>query len=47
MTRQDHFLSLPQLFKIHTEGENQLHQLRNDVSVTQDDLLSMPSVRNI
>lgn len=34
---------MQQLFKIHTEGENQLHQLRNDVSVTQDDLLSMPS----
>ncbi|GAA6234221.1 uncharacterized protein LOC108895518 [Lates japonicus] len=31
------------LFRLHTEGDNQLHQLRNDVSVTPDDLLSMPS----
>lgn len=33
-----------QLFKLHTEGDNQLHVLRNDVTVTADDLLSMPSV---
>lgn len=34
----------PQLFQTHTEGENQLHVLRDDVSVTPEDLLSMPSV---
>ncbi|CAG5993681.1 unnamed protein product [Menidia menidia] len=27
----------------HTEADNQLHQLREDVSVTPEDLLSMPS----
>uniref|UniRef100_A0A4W6E218 malate synthase n=1 Tax=Lates calcarifer TaxID=8187 RepID=A0A4W6E218_LATCA len=31
------------LFRLHTDGDNQLHQLRNDVSVTPEDLLSMPS----
>nr|XP_019934855.1 PREDICTED: malate synthase, glyoxysomal-like [Paralichthys olivaceus] len=30
------------LFKLHTEGDNQLHQLRNDVTVTPEDLLSVP-----
>ncbi|XP_060936291.1 malate synthase-like [Limanda limanda] len=30
------------LFKLHTDGDNQLHQLRNDVTVTPDDLLSIP-----
>ncbi|XP_042348922.1 malate synthase-like isoform X2 [Plectropomus leopardus] len=34
---------MQKLFKLHTEGDNQLHQLRNDVTVTPDDLLSMPS----
>lgn len=34
---------MQKLFETHTEGKNQLHQLRNDVSVTPDDLLSMPS----
>lgn len=37
-------LILFQLFKLHTEGDNQLHQLRSDVTVTPDDLLSMPAV---
>lgn len=37
-------MSSPQLFQSHTEGENQLHVLRHDVSVTPEDLLSMPSV---
>ncbi|XP_070693258.1 malate synthase-like isoform X2 [Pempheris klunzingeri] len=34
---------MQKLFELHTEGDNQLHQLRNDVTVTPDDLLSMPS----
>lgn len=34
---------MQKLFQMHTEGENQLHQLRRDVVVTPDDLLSMPS----
>ncbi|XP_073342971.1 malate synthase-like isoform X2 [Pagrus major] len=34
---------MQKLFKLHTEGDNQLHQLRNDVTVTPDDLLSMPA----
>ncbi|XP_026185869.1 malate synthase-like isoform X2 [Mastacembelus armatus] len=34
---------MQKLFKLHTEGDNQLHQLRNDVTVTTKDLLSMPS----
>ncbi|XP_037635197.1 malate synthase-like isoform X2 [Sebastes umbrosus] len=34
---------MQKLFKLHSEGDNQLHQLRNDVTVTPDDLLSMPS----
>ncbi|KAG8003782.1 Malate synthase [Nibea albiflora] len=34
---------MQELFKLHTEGDNQLQQLRNDVTVTPDDLLSMPS----
>lgn len=37
-------LHLIQLFKLHTEGDNQLQQLRSDVTVTPEDLLSMPSV---
>lgn len=40
----DNIFSLLQLFQLHTEGDNQLHQLRNDVIVTPDDLLSMPAV---
>ncbi|XP_034545516.1 malate synthase-like isoform X2 [Notolabrus celidotus] len=34
---------MQKLFQRHTEGDNQLHQLRTDVSVTPEDLLSMPS----
>ncbi|XP_076595826.1 malate synthase-like [Chaetodon auriga] len=34
---------MQKLFKLHTEGDNQLHQLRNDVTVAPDDLLSMPA----
>ncbi|XP_041653784.1 malate synthase-like isoform X2 [Cheilinus undulatus] len=34
---------MQKLFQLHTKGDNQLHQLRNDVSVTPDDLLTMPS----
>ncbi|XP_041800164.1 malate synthase-like [Chelmon rostratus] len=34
---------MQKLFKLHTEGDNQLHQLRNDVTVAPEDLLSMPS----
>ncbi|CAK6977360.1 malate synthase-like [Scomber scombrus] len=34
---------MQKLFQRHTEGDNQLHQLRNDVTVTPDDLLSMPA----
>uniref|UniRef100_A0A8P4K2I1 malate synthase n=1 Tax=Dicentrarchus labrax TaxID=13489 RepID=A0A8P4K2I1_DICLA len=34
---------MQKLFKLHTEGDNQLIQLRNDVTVSPDDLLSMPS----
>lgn len=33
---------MQKLFKLHTEGDNQLYQLRNDVTVAPDDLLSMP-----
>ncbi|KAM8849034.1 malate synthase-like isoform 3-T3 [Synchiropus picturatus] len=35
---------MQKLFKLHTLGDNQLHQLRPDVRVTADDLLSIPSV---
>ena len=38
------FLSATQLFQLHTHGVNQLHQLREDLVVTPDDLLSMPAV---
>lgn len=34
---------MQKLFKLHTQGDNQLHQLRKEVSVTPEDLLSMPS----
>ncbi|KAK2849575.1 hypothetical protein Q5P01_009409 [Channa striata] len=34
---------MQKLFKLHTEGDNQLHLLRDDVAVTPEDLLSMPS----
>lgn len=34
---------MQRLFKLHTQGDNQLHQLRHEVSVTPEDLLSMPS----
>ncbi|XP_033948228.1 malate synthase-like isoform X1 [Pseudochaenichthys georgianus] len=34
---------MQKLFQLHTEGDNQLHQLLDDVTVTPDDLLSMPS----
>ncbi|KAI3352171.1 hypothetical protein L3Q82_020985, partial [Scortum barcoo] len=33
---------MQKLFKLQSEGDNQLHQLRNDVTVTPDDLLSIP-----
>ncbi|XP_038554713.1 malate synthase-like isoform X2 [Micropterus salmoides] len=33
---------MQKLFRLHAEGDNQLHRLRNDVTVTPDDLLSMP-----
>ncbi|XP_030595689.1 uncharacterized protein LOC115787237 [Archocentrus centrarchus] len=34
---------MQKLFKLHTEGDNQLDQLRNDVTVFPEDLLCMPS----
>lgn len=34
---------MQELFRLHTEGDNQLQQLRHDVIVSPDDLLSMPS----
>ncbi|KAM9376172.1 malate synthase-like [Pholidichthys leucotaenia] len=34
---------MQELFKLHTEGDNQLHQLTNNISITPEDLLSMPS----
>ncbi|KAK2903751.1 malate synthase-like isoform X2 [Channa argus] len=34
---------MQKLFKLHTEGDNQLFQLLDNVSVTPEDLLSMPS----
>uniref|UniRef100_A0A3Q1EDX0 malate synthase n=1 Tax=Acanthochromis polyacanthus TaxID=80966 RepID=A0A3Q1EDX0_9TELE len=34
---------MQQLFKLHTDGDNQLQQLGPDLTVTPDDLLSMPS----
>ncbi|XP_074530628.1 malate synthase-like [Halichoeres trimaculatus] len=34
---------MQKLFELHTEGDNQLQQLRHDVTVTPEDLLSMPS----
>ncbi|XP_019218308.1 malate synthase-like [Oreochromis niloticus] len=34
---------MQKLFKGHSEGDNQLDQLRNDVTVFPEDLLSMPS----
>ncbi|XP_035860188.1 malate synthase-like isoform X2 [Sander lucioperca] len=34
---------MQKLFRLNTEGDNQLNQLRHDVTVTPDDLLSMPS----
>ncbi|XP_040928660.1 malate synthase-like isoform X3 [Betta splendens] len=33
---------MQKLFQLHTKGDNQLQQLRKDVAVTPDDLLSMP-----
>uniref|UniRef100_A0A8C6MH32 malate synthase n=3 Tax=Nothobranchius TaxID=28779 RepID=A0A8C6MH32_NOTFU len=33
---------MQELFQVHTDGDNQLHRLREDVSVTPKDLLSMP-----
>ncbi|XP_044061730.1 malate synthase-like isoform X3 [Siniperca chuatsi] len=33
---------MQKLFKLHTEGDNQLHRLQTDVTVTPEDLLSMP-----
>ncbi|XP_029367852.1 malate synthase-like [Echeneis naucrates] len=34
---------MQRLFQLYTEGDNQLDQLRHDVNVTPEDLLSMPS----
>ncbi|XP_069544910.1 malate synthase-like [Brachyistius frenatus] len=34
---------MQKLFKVHTRGDNQLQQLRDDVTVTPGDLLSMPA----
>ncbi|XP_046876415.1 malate synthase-like [Hypomesus transpacificus] len=34
---------MQKLFQLHTHGVNQLHQLREDLVVTPDDLLSMPA----
>ncbi|KAK3535590.1 hypothetical protein QTP70_017123 [Hemibagrus guttatus] len=34
---------MQKLFQIHSTGENQLQELRNDVSVTPEDLLTMPA----
>lgn len=45
VTKNDYdIFHLMKLFKLYTEGDNQLHRLRNDVTVTPDDLLTMPSV---
>lgn len=41
------FLSLPQLFQLHSRGQNQLMQLRQDINVTPEDLLIMPAVSSI
>lgn len=37
-------LSHTQLFQLHSHGQNQLLQLREDISVTPEDLLIMPAV---
>lgn len=37
-------LSLTQLFELHSHGPNQLLQLREDITVTPEDLLTMPAV---
>ncbi|KAM3842724.1 malate synthase-like [Diretmus argenteus] len=34
---------MQRLFQLHTQGDNQLHRVRDDVSVTPEDLLCMPS----
>ncbi|KAM9850141.1 malate synthase-like [Aulostomus maculatus] len=34
---------MQKLFQLHTEGDNQLQQLCQDITITSDDLLSMPS----
>ncbi|KAG7328881.1 hypothetical protein KOW79_007055 [Hemibagrus wyckioides] len=34
---------MQKLFQLHCTGENQLQELRNDVSVTPEDLLTMPA----
>ncbi|XP_071769701.2 malate synthase-like [Centroberyx gerrardi] len=34
---------MQKLFQLHTQGDNQLHQVRDDITVTPEDLLSMPS----
>uniref|UniRef100_A0A674MFZ4 malate synthase n=1 Tax=Takifugu rubripes TaxID=31033 RepID=A0A674MFZ4_TAKRU len=34
---------MQKLFRLHSQGDNQLNQLRCDVTITADDLLSMPS----
>ena len=43
-TRPDPSVPLRQLFQQHTGGENQLHRVREDVTVTPEDLLCMPAV---
>ncbi|XP_029918008.1 malate synthase-like isoform X2 [Myripristis murdjan] len=34
---------MQELFQLHTHGDNQLHQVRDDVAITPEDLLSMPA----
>jgi len=41
------FLYLTQLFQLHSHGQNQLKQLREDINVTPEDLLIMPAVSSI
>uniref|UniRef100_A0AAZ3P7R8 malate synthase n=1 Tax=Oncorhynchus tshawytscha TaxID=74940 RepID=A0AAZ3P7R8_ONCTS len=33
---------MQKLFQLHSQGDNQMHQLRDDLTVTPDDLLCMP-----
>ncbi|XP_064874698.1 malate synthase-like isoform X3 [Oncorhynchus nerka] len=34
---------MQKLFQLHSQGDNQMHQLRDDLTVTPDDLLCMPA----